>query len=80
MHTNCANEACHLLFIQCDECKEKMENCCSTNCMEINSLSFEEQKALRKGQGNSNDIFKKGRADHLPYKKDLRNIFEILKK
>ncbi len=79
LHTNCANEACHLLFIQCETCKEKMENCCSTNCMEINRLPFEEQKGLRKGQGNSNDIFKKGRADHLPYKKDLRNIFETLK-
>ena len=80
MHTNCANEACHLLFIQCESCKEKMENCCSANCMEINNLSFEEQKELRKGQGNSNDIFKKGRADHLPYQKDLRNIFETLKR
>jgi UPF0176 protein len=80
LHTNCANEACHLLFIQCESCKEKMENCCSTNCMQINRLPFEEQKELRKGQGNSNDIFKKGRADHLPYKKDLRNIFETLKK
>ena len=78
MHTNCANEACHLLFIQCETCKEQMENCCSSNCMEINRLPFEEQKKLRKGQGNSNDIFKKGRADHLPYKKDLRNIFESL--
>ena len=80
LHTNCANEACHLLFIQCDTCKEQMENCCSTNCMEISRLPFEEQKALRKGQGNSNDIFKKGRADHLPFKKDLRNIFESLSK
>jgi UPF0176 protein len=80
MHTNCANEACHLLFIQCDACKEKMENCCSTTCMEINRLPQEEQKALRKGQGNSNDIFKKGRADHLPFKKDLRNIFETIGK
>jgi UPF0176 protein len=78
LHTNCANEACHLLFIQCEECKEKMENCCSITCMEIHLLPYEEQKALRKGQGNSNDIFKKGRADHLPYKKDLRNIFEVL--
>jgi len=78
VHTNCANEACHLLFIQCDECKEKMENCCSTACMEVNRLPYEDQKALRKGKGNSNDIFKKGRAEHLPYKKDLRNIFETL--
>ena len=79
LHTNCANEACHLLFIQCEECKEKMENCCSKTCMEIHRLPYEEQKALRKGQGNSNDIFKKGRADHLPFKKDLRNIFETFK-
>ena len=79
IHTNCANDACHLLFIQCDACKEAMDNCCSETCKEIHALPYEEQKALRKGQGNSNDIFKKGRADHLPYKKDLRNIFEVLK-
>ena len=79
IHTNCANDACHLLFIQCDKCKEEMNNCCSNTCKEIHALPYEEQKALRKGQGNSNDIFKKGRADHLPYKKDLRNIFETFK-
>lgn len=80
IHTNCANDACHLLFIQCEKCKKEMKGCCSTACKEINSLPYEEQKELRKGQGNSNDIFKKGRADHLAYKKDLRNIFETLKK
>ena len=80
IHVNCANAACHLLFIQCDSCKDAMENCCSTNCMDVSRLSPEAQKELRKGQGNSNDIFKKGRADHLPYKKDLRNIFETLAK
>ena len=80
IHTNCANDACHLLFLQCDNCKEEMNNCCSTICQEIHALPFEAQKELRKGQGNSNDIFKKGRADHLPYKKDLRNIFETFKK
>jgi len=76
VHTNCANDACHLLFIQCEKCKEEMDNCCSRNCKDIHALPFEEQKELRKEQGNSNDIFKKGRADHLPYKKDLRNIFD----
>ena len=79
VHTNCANDACHLLFIQCDACKAEMDNCCSTACKEMHALPYEVQKELRKGQGNSNDIFKKGRADHLPYKKDLRNIFETLK-
>lgn len=79
VHTNCANNACHLLFIQCNTCKSEMDNCCSSTCKTINALPQNEQKALRKGQGNSNDIFKKGRADYLPYKKDLRNIFDVLK-
>jgi len=67
-HTNCDNSACHLLFIQCDKCKEKLDNCCSIQCQEIYHLPLEEQKALRKGIDNSNKIFKKGRADHLTYK------------
>ena len=67
-HTNCANSACHLLLIQCDKCKKKLDNCCSTECQEIYHLPHEEQKALRKGIDNSNKIFKKGRADHLTYK------------
>jgi UPF0176 protein len=79
LHTNCANDGCHLLFIQCESCKENMENCCSTSCMEINRLPFEEQKEGRKGEGNSNDIFKKGRANHLSYEKDLRAIFATSK-
>ena len=68
-HTNCANEACHLLFIQCDECAESTENTCSTDCQEIIKLPYEEQKELRKGKGNSNKIFKKGRSEVLKFKK-----------
>ena len=68
-HVNCANEACHLLFIQCEECREQMEECCSNECKEINRLPFAEQKKLRKGKGNSNKIFKKGRSEALKYKK-----------
>ncbi|HSI69415.1 MAG TPA: rhodanese-related sulfurtransferase [Gillisia sp.] len=67
-HVNCANEACHLLFIQCEECAAAMDNCCSTNCQEINALPYEEQKALRKGIPNSNKIFKKGRSEVLKFK------------
>lgn len=65
VHTNCANEACHLLFIQCDSCKEKYENCCTPACQDIIHLPLEEQKRLRQGVDNSNQIFKKGRASHL---------------
>ncbi len=33
-HTNCANNNCHLLFIQCDECSEKYDGCCTPECAE----------------------------------------------
>ncbi|UMB59692.1 rhodanese-related sulfurtransferase [Lutibacter sp. A80] len=68
-HVNCANEACHLLFIQCEKCAAKMDTCCSTACQEIIKLPFEVQKELRKGVPNSNKIFKKGRSEVLTYKK-----------
>jgi UPF0176 protein len=66
-HTNCVNDACHLLFIQCDSCKEKFEGCCSEECQSVIHLPVEEQKALRKGLDNSNKIFKKGRSEKLPF-------------
>jgi len=67
-HVNCINEACHLLFIQCDSCGEKMNECCSDACKEIVALPEEAQKALRKGTHNSNKIFKKGRSKVLKFK------------
>jgi len=68
-HENCANEACHLLFIQCKSCSVKMESCCSVECQEIIQLPVEEQKKLRSGLHNSNKIFKKGRSEKLKFKK-----------
>lgn len=67
-HVNCANEACHLLFIQCEKCAEKMDHCCSEECKNTVALPYEEQKKLRKGKGNSNKIFKKGRSEKLKFK------------
>lgn len=64
-HTNCINEACHLLFIQCDNCKEAFENCCSPECMDFIKLPIEQQKELRKGIDKGRQVFKKGRAEHL---------------
>lgn len=69
IHVNCENEACHLLFIQCKSCQEKMETCCSDACKEVAALPFLTQKELRKGKGNSNKIFKKGRSEMLKFKK-----------
>ena len=67
-HVNCINEACHLLFIQCESCQEKMDQCCSTACQEIIALPLEKKRALRKGTHNSNKIFKKGRSEVLKFK------------
>ena len=67
-HTNCANDACHLLFIQCDDCKAAMENCCSNECQEIIHLPVEEQVKLRKGLQVGNKIFRKGKSDVLKFK------------
>ncbi len=68
-HTNCANEGCHLLFIQCAECAAEMKNCCSDACREITELPPEERRKIRKGKSNSNRIFKKGRSEVLKYKR-----------
>jgi UPF0176 protein len=67
-HTNCANEGCHLLFIQCDDCKAAMEGCCSTECLDIIHLPEDEQKAIRRGIMNGNKIFKKGKSEKLTFK------------
>ena len=72
IHTNCANDACHLLFIQCNDCKEKMHNCCSHKCLEISKMPYDIQKKMRKGQKNTNDIFKKGRTNNITtFKKNV---------
>jgi UPF0176 protein len=64
-HTNCLNEDCHLLFIQCDACKARYEGCCSDDCLEVIHLPMDEQRERRKGQdkGEARNIFKKGRVD-----------------
>lgn len=68
-HVNCENEACHLLFIQCEECAEAMNHTCSDECKEIIALPYEVQKELRKGIPNSNKIFKKGRSEKLKFQR-----------
>ena len=51
-HVNCKNTNCNLLFIQCDKCKKKYENCCSIECIEVINMPLEKQKQLRKGIEN----------------------------
>ncbi|HTS44791.1 MAG TPA: rhodanese-related sulfurtransferase [Puia sp.] len=60
-HTNCKNDGCHLLFIQCEECAKKYDGCCSAECQETYHLPAEEKKKLRKGKQKGIMIFHKSR-------------------
>jgi UPF0176 protein len=62
-HTNCKNDGCHLLFIQCDECAAHLEGCCSEACMQEKNLPADEQRARRAGRENGVMIFNKSK-DH----------------
>ena len=71
-HVNCANDDCHLLFIQCESCAEQNKGCCTPQCTEIFSLPLVEQIKLRKGKKKENA--------HSVYKSRLRpNLREYLK-
>ena len=70
-HVNCANEACHLLFIQCESCKSEMQGCCSDACKEVSSLSYDEQKMLRRGKTKTHKIIKKGTSETIKFKRNL---------
>jgi len=47
-HTDCKNDACHILFIQCAKCSELLNGCCSKECKDFALLPLDEQKVLRK--------------------------------
>lgn len=59
-HTNCANDYCHILFIQCDECRRQYEGCCSEKCRDFHHLPAEEQKEKAKTEVFSGSKFGKG--------------------
>ncbi len=60
-HTNCKNDGCHLLFIQCGDCAKKYDGCCSEECQSICNMPEGEQKELRKGRMNDVKIFNKSK-------------------
>jgi UPF0176 protein len=67
-HTNCKNDGCHLLFLQCEECAQKYSGCCSSECAEIIQLPVEKQKEIRKGINKGRQVFKKGRSEKIVFK------------
>jgi len=70
-HTNCKNDGCHLLFIQCDECAAKYEGCCSTECKDTLHMPHERQKEIRKGIDKGQNIFNKSKVRLRPRLNDI---------
>ena len=60
-HVNCVNDACHLLFIQCDACHQKMEGTCSKACFDFIHLPAEVQKEKRAGVDKGRNVFNKAK-------------------
>jgi UPF0176 protein len=67
-HTNCKNEGCHLLFIQCEKCAAEMDGCCSNECKDVLHLPQEHRKQLRQGIDRGQMIFNKSKNNHLRQK------------
>lgn len=61
-HTNCKNNGCHLLFIQCEACAAKYNGCCSAACKDLIEMPEERQKEIRKGLKNGQNIFNKSKS------------------
>ena len=47
---DCANTACHILFVQCEDCAETYNNCCSEECREFHALPPEVQAREKIGR------------------------------
>lgn len=60
-HTNCKDDSCHLLFIQCNECAKQYDGCCSAECKTTYNLPPDEQKKMREGRQNGSMIFNKSK-------------------
>jgi UPF0176 protein len=77
-HTNCANDDCHLLFIQCDDCKKSMQSCCSDACIEVINLPIEKQRAIRKGKVKEDalSVYKSRLRPHLGQQMSLKKSTE----
>lgn len=72
VHTNCKNEGCHLLFIQCEECAKKFDGCCSEECKDTIHLPLERQKQIRKGIDKGQNIFNKSKVRLRPRLDEIR--------
>ena len=61
VHTNCKNNGCHLLFIQCEDCAAQYNGCCGAECKNTIHLPLERQAELRKGIDKGRNVFNKSK-------------------
>lgn len=73
-HTNCKNNGCHLLFIQCEDCAKTYNGCCSKECADTLNLPLERQKQLRKGIDKGQNIFHKSKARLRPRLDEINGV------
>ena len=73
-HTNCKNDGCHLLFIQCSKCAEKFDGCCTEACQTVYNLPLEQQQELRKGIEKGTMIFNKSKQRLRPRLDEINRI------
>ncbi len=73
-HANCANDACHILFIQCEACAQKYASCCSVKCADFNKLDEEMRTQLKKKLEFNGTKFGKGR--YKAHRKDEELVIE----
>jgi UPF0176 protein len=66
-HTNCSNNSCHLLFIQCEDCSVKFSACCSQSCYNVISDKINE---------DIKPIFQKSRVEK--YRKGIKRTNSLL--
>lgn len=63
-HTNCVYDGCHLLFIQCPQCAEKYDQCCSEDCRDKKARNVPPPPKEKTG----NPIFNKSKERLRPYR------------
>lgn len=71
-HTNCHNNGCHLLFIQCADCAKTYDGCCSDECKNTIHLPIERQKEIRQGIDKGMMVFNKSKVRLRPKLNELK--------
>ncbi|HEX8834413.1 MAG TPA: rhodanese-related sulfurtransferase [Abditibacteriaceae bacterium] len=61
-HRNCENDACHLLFLQCEACHRQFAGCCCETCQELKHLTPEQQILSGKRKPEGAESFNKSRS------------------